>query len=590
MTSAHPQAAEPQKPTFDLAAYAAVVRRRWKFVVVVTVVGFAAAWFLAPGSPRVLMSSGPVRYSATNTVLQLGDSTKLSLDRVKFLSLLGEVPRRVAERIGYGEDPTLLTSEIQIDIDPQVGSISFTTTQTTPEVAQNLVDAWASETISYVGTVQADAMRSQIQDIKSQVERLNEQLATPDVPFRQTLTTKRDSLAQQAATLEQQLNGQAGAPASVGLLTVEPARAHEVAPDKPTVSPAGRISRPLWIAGITFMAMLLGIAGVIVLDRFDKRLHTREDVEDAYDETILAEVPTRGQAVTIMDAQSAPAEAMRMLRTALLASAIGAKRQVRLENGHLTSATDANVPDMVEVRKQRPQGRSVLVTSSLPGEGKTNTALNLAMVFTEQQMRVLLVDADLRKPDVSDYFGMGSASGLSDLAAGNQVDVNTIAATCRATDNPYLFLLPAGTMRERPALLLRSVREVIEAARTIVDVVIVDTTALLVANDTRELLSAADGVLLVVALGVSTTTAAEQTCELFDRLSPPVLGVALLGSGGGDARTFRKMQNKTRSTEAAPGAHADAPAAPAAPVGPDPYPSGSHDHAGVPAQVPGNGS
>ncbi|MBX7160232.1 MAG: hypothetical protein K1X95_08065 [Acidimicrobiia bacterium] len=590
MTSAQPQAAETQKPTFDVAAYVAIVRRRWKFVVAVTVIGFAAAWFLAPkAAPRVTVS-GPPSYKATNTMLQLGDSSKLSLDRVKFLALLGEVPRRVAERIGYGEDPSLLASEIEINIDPQVGAISFTTTQSTPEIAQQLADAWASETLTYVSTVQADAMRTQVQDMRNLIEQLNTQLAAPEVPFRQTLTARRDSLVQQVASLEQQLNGQAGAAAAPGLLTVEPAVAQAIPPDTPKMSPTGKIGRPIWLAGITFMALVLGIAGAIILDRLDKRLHTREDVEDAYDETILAEVPTRGHGVTVMEPQSAPAEAMRMLRTALLASAIGAKRQVRLENGHLTSATDANVPDMVEVRKQRPQGRSVLVTSSLPGEGKTNTALNLAMVFTEQQMRVLLVDADLRKPDVSDYFGMGSAPGISDLAAGNQADAHAIAATCRATDNPYLFLLPAGTMRERPALLLRGVREVIEEARTIVDVVIVDSTALLVANDSRELLSAVDGVLLAVALGVSTTPAAEQTRELFDRLSPPVLGIALLGSGGGDARTFRKMQNRTRSTEAAPGAHADAPAAPAAPVGPDPYPSGSHDHAGVPAQVPGHGS
>lgn len=571
MTSAQPQVADQHKPGFDIAGYVAIVRRRWKFIVAVTVVGFAAAWFLAPrAAPRVEVS-GPARYTATNTVLQLGGG--MALDRVKFLSLLGEVPRRVAQQIGYTEDPSLLASEVDISIDPQVGSITFSTTQSDPDLAQQLANTWASETISYVANVQYDAMRTQVQELRSQIQQIDAQAAEAGAQLSPTVSARRESLAETVASLEEQLSNQSRAPTAPEMLTVEPAVARAVAPESPKPTPTSKISRPMWIAGLTFMTLALAIAAAIVLDRLDKRLHTREEVEDAYDETILAEVPTKAPVVTIVDPQSAPAESMRMLRTVLRTSAdTNAKREVHLEDGHL-AAVDAAAP---------AKARSVLVTSASPGEGKTYTALNLAMVFTEQQLRVLLVDADLRSPDASEYFGMGAVAGLSDLAGSALTDMGTIAATCRATDNPYLFLLPAGTTRERPALLLRGVREVIQAARNIVDVVIVDTTALLVANDTRELLSAVDGVLLVAMLGVSNEPAAEQTRELIDRLAPPVLGIALLGAGSGDTRGFRKMQRQSHSsvTEPEPAAAAppDADAAAAASI--------AHDTAAVPVQTP----
>lgn len=576
MTSPQTQASDTQKPSFDISVYAAIVRRRWKFVVAVTVLGFAAAWFLAPKAAPRVETSGPSRYKATNTVLQVagggqsgGGGGQMSLDRVKFLSTLGEVPRRVAQRIGYTEDPSLLTSEIDISTDAQVGSIAFSTTQTDPELATQLADAWAAETLSYIATVQADALASQLQDINGQIQRLDAQLAEPEVALRQTLTTRRNTLAQQAASLDQQLKSQPGTPAATGLLTVEPAVAEEALPDKPKSSPTGKIGRPIWLAGATIMAFILGIAAAIVLDRLDKRLHTREDVEDAYDEPILAEIPApRGQGVATYDPQSAAAESMRMLRTVLLTAGAGrnGKRAVRLEDGHLATATSATGAGI---------GRSVLVTSAALGDGKTNTALNLALAFAEQQQRVLLVDADLRNADLSNYFGMASASGLSDLAGSTYTDAQTIAATCRATDNPYLFLLPTGTARDRPSLILRGVRNVLETARTIVDVVVVDTTALLVANDTRELLGSADPVVLAVTLGVSTATAAEETRELLERLAAPVRGIALVGAGAAASRRYSKWQAKQshRAEAAADAATATAAAPAAAPPAATPAPA-----------------
>lgn len=537
MTQDRTRAPESSKASFDIGTYVVIVRRRWKFVLAVTVLAFVVAWVLAPKPAARVETSGPLRYQATTTVLQSGSG--VALDRVKFLATLGEVPRRVAQRIGYGEDPTLLTSEITLAIDPQVGSLTFSTTQSTPELATQLADAWASETISYVASMQADAMRTQLQDINGEIQRIDGQLAGSDVSTHETLTVRRNALAQQAAAIQQRLAGQADTSGASDLLIVEPAVAKETAPEQPKVTPTSKIGRPVWLAAATVMGLLLGIAASIVLDRLDKRLHTREDVEEAYDVPILAEVPApRGQGVATYDPQAPAAESMRMLRTVLATAGPdrNGKREVRLEDGHLSTMASAAGTGL---------GRSVLVTSAALGDGKTNTALNLAMAFAEQQQRVLLIDADLRNADLSNYFGMATASGLSDLAGNLFTDAATIAATCRATDNPYLFLLPAGTTRDRPSLLLRGVRNVLETARTIVDVVVVDTTALLVANDTRELLGSADPVVLAVSLGISTTTAAEETRDLLERLAAPVRGIALLGGGGATAhQRYSKWQRK----------------------------------------------
>jgi protein-tyrosine kinase len=143
---------------------------------------------------------------------------------------------------------------------------------------------------------------------------------------------------------------------------------------------------------------------------------------------------------------------------------------------------------------------SILVASAIPGEGKTFTSINLAInLALEKDMSVLLVDADVAKPHVSELFGLRGERGLFDALADEAIDAETLVFD---TDVPNLAFLPAGVSNDRSAELLASHR--MNAlmqhliARDPRRLIVIDSPPLLLTNESRELVNVAGQVVLVV--------------------------------------------------------------------------------------------
>lgn len=555
-------AGAPRPRSVDVAAYVAVLRRRWKFVALSALLGVVVGWFLAPGPAPKINLSGSGRFEATNTVLQNATDSKVSLERVAYLATLGEVPRRVAQKIGYPNDPMLLTSEIQVETDAQVGVIKFKSTETDPALAAQIANTFAAETLAYMADVAGTGLQGQAGDLKTKIDQIDEQIRQ-NPAFQNTLGQQRDQLSRQLADIETRI-GQGTANVDTGLKTIEPAVAREVVDKASPNKLTAKISRPIWVAVIALFVTVLGAAFAILLDRVDRRLRTKDEAKAAYGEAVLAEIPLPGRRDGIaLEPQSASAEGMRMLRTVIAATPLDTARAGGGRGVSAATATNGNGSGT-----EIGSGRSVLVTSAAPGDGKTLTAVNLAMAYTEHQQRVLLVDANLRGPDLSTHFSMAGAPGLAELAQqGAALDGPTVARLCQPTQNPYLFVLPAGLALDRPSSLLHGVRKVLELAPTLCDIVVVDSAALLVANDTRELLDACEGVLLVVTLDQSTAPAAEETRQLLARLSPDVYGIALYGTAGQLGTSMPKLAPPKPGRQVAPVAAPAAPAGAGAGVG-----------------------
>jgi capsular exopolysaccharide synthesis family protein len=140
--------------------------------------------------------------------------------------------------------------------------------------------------------------------------------------------------------------------------------------------------------------------------------------------------------------------------------------------------------------------KSILVTSALPGEGKSLTASNLALTLSESyQRRVLLIDADLRRPSLHDVFGIPNGAGLSDGLSrngSNGIPVFEVSG--------HLSLLPSGQAMEDPTgpLTSEKMRHLLESARAGYDWVIIDTPPVGLLTDARLLSAMVDGVILVV--------------------------------------------------------------------------------------------
>jgi len=194
--------------------------------------------------------------------------------------------------------------------------------------------------------------------------------------------------------------------------------------------------------------------------------------------------------------QSQVAESYRALRTSLLLSSLGAPPKV------------------------------VLVTSALPQEGKTTTSINSAIVLAQKGARVLLIDADLRRPGVAKSLAMTSPLGLSNVLAGA---ARLEEAITRSTLLPNLFVLTSGPVPPNPAELMASqeMKQILETLKEKFDHIVIDTPPALSVTDAVVLSPIVDAVILVIRSGQTTKQALRRARDLLLQVNARVTGVLL---------------------------------------------------------------
>ena len=171
------------------------------------------------------------------------------------------------------------------------------------------------------------------------------------------------------------------------------------------------------------------------------------------------------------------------------------------------------------------QTRTLAITSSRPAEGKTWTAANLALVVAETGKRVLLIDADLRKPKVADAFGIIGAVGLTTVL----IDAIPLQSAVQAWPRSTLEILPAGAVPPNPAELLASERmkELIQQVADEYDLVIIDTAPVLVVADATVIAQQVDSVLIVADTTRVRRAQLANTIEALERAGAHISGVVL---------------------------------------------------------------
>jgi capsular exopolysaccharide synthesis family protein len=169
--------------------------------------------------------------------------------------------------------------------------------------------------------------------------------------------------------------------------------------------------------------------------------------------------------------------------------------------------------------------RSLLVTSSGPSEGKSSTTANLAVVFAQQGKKVLLVDADLRKPTVHYTFKLDNRIGLSTVLVGEK----SLDDTIKETDVPNLHILTCGPIPPNPSELLGSnaMKQMIQKAQESFDMVIFDTPPVLAVTDAQILANTCDGALVVVRSEQTEYEAIQKAKELLEPAHAKLLGIVL---------------------------------------------------------------
>ncbi|MFA9559322.1 CpsD/CapB family tyrosine-protein kinase [Evansella sp. AB-rgal1] len=171
--------------------------------------------------------------------------------------------------------------------------------------------------------------------------------------------------------------------------------------------------------------------------------------------------------------------------------------------------------------------RLITVTSTLPGEGKSTTAANLAIVLAQQEHNVLLIDADMRKPTNHYTFQLDNHTGLTKILTQN-VPLGDVTQESAILG---LDVLTCGPIPPNPAELLSMKRMdwLLQEAKKQYDYVILDTPPILPVTDGQILANKSDGVLLVVSSGKTGIEGAKKAKELLEQAKGKLLGVVLNG-------------------------------------------------------------
>jgi non-specific protein-tyrosine kinase len=338
------------------------------------------------------------------------------------------------------------------------------------------------------------ATQTQINETQAQIAALN---ALPERTVKQetdlaSLEERQVSLRASFATLLSSFS----ASASNLLTVVEPA----IAPPEP-VSP-----RPLLNTIVAAMLGLLLAAGIIAIAEL-----LYDGISDSDTVLEVAGVSTLG---TIMRMKTEKGRAEMYQLAAILYPRSGVAEAYRTLRTNIEfTSVDAPI-------------HTLLVTSSMPDEGKTITAANLAVVFAQAGRRVLLVDADLRKPGVHLVFDLPNAHGLTTLLRNDAVGLDSIVQT---TEQENLRILTSGPLPPNPAELTASqrLRTVLEGLKAGEDLVILDGPPLQAVTDSAILSSFVDATLLVIDAQHSRRRTVRQAREALAKADARVIGAVL---------------------------------------------------------------
>ena len=253
------------------------------------------------------------------------------------------------------------------------------------------------------------------------------------------------------------------------------------------------------------LGLMIGAGLALLIERLDDRIRNRDSlVEATGDLAVLALIPKlkswknkrQATVVSASEPMSMSAEAYRSLRTSL--QFMGVDSPIRV----------------------------IQVVSANPGEGKSTTASNLATVFAQGGQRVVVIDCDLRKPRMHEFFNVDNEFGLTTLAVGQSSVINSSAIV---DDTNGLTLIPAGPKPPNPAELLASERfaSALEVIKKHADVVILDSPPILAVTDPIIISRVADATIMVVKANSTHRKALHRAMEALNQANANVVGVVL---------------------------------------------------------------
>jgi non-specific protein-tyrosine kinase len=499
--------------------------RRWLWVVLLAAV-------IAGGTTYWVSAQQPVFYEAqARLIVGPGiDSLNPELNDLRTggqllqtyaeLTTSRPVLQQVIDQLGLNVEPAVLEHGITVRADQETQFLSVKVEDGNPEQAATIANAIA-ERLVQLSPSGSGGTAAQLQDrMGDQARRIEDNIASIEVQIVQLefeFDATNDVVQKRLITdeLSQQRTRLVDAHATLALLydSLQKASTNKVRLVEPAIvgeQVNSQINLKVIIGAIA--GLILSISVVLVYEFFDDA--TVKTTEGAGKLTKLptlvgiGEIRTSEDAlVTLSQPRSPISEAFRVLRTSI----------------QFSSVDNPN--------------RTLLVTSSIPGEGKSTTAANLAVVMAQAGHNVLLVDTDLRRPMQDQIFELPNRRGLTSLLL--EFNVSDGEQNVRALLNDVvqetrvegLHLLSSGPVPPNPSELLGStkMKTLLHALATSYDYVILDSPAVLAATDAAVLSVLADGTLVAALAGKSRKTHLSQAVEQLREVNANLMGVILNG-------------------------------------------------------------
>lgn len=508
----------------DPRAYWRMLRERWWMIVLVLVVAVGlAAVYLAQKVPL---------YSATAAIVH--ETT--SLETVLFGSRLVEDPNVYR---GLQTSANLVTSQevatmVKKDLasNRSVGELSQMVTATAPAV-----DSWSNTIV--VSAVSPSA--SEAADVANSFVR-------QFVVYKEE--ADRELIVSAQTVLQGQIDAMSASERSSAVGTSLAQRLDQMKLLENFHTPGYSVSQVAAIPAAPFtpvplqtlivaalMGIVLGLVLVFLLGYFDRRIKDEETLEWEFGVPVLASPPRLGKRGRGTAGENGGNHAVGFAHRE---TSLESFRTLRSNLHYAGLGTD--------------ELRVLLVTSALPHEGKTTTAINLALTLAMAGEKVVLVEADLRKPTIQKYLGVPSGAGLSNVLSGGLAPTAVLQKVSLAPFAPkvshhmaarqvtapaggqpaslFCLYLPAGPLPGNPTELLGSEKmgQALDQLRTVADYIVIDSPPLLVVSDAMGMIQYSDGVLLTARLGRTTLDEARSVRSQLDRVGARVLGIVATGA------------------------------------------------------------
>jgi non-specific protein-tyrosine kinase len=502
----------------DLRHYLSVIRRRKGTITLALLLVLGATLAATAAQTPVYASTAKIRFSYSNPSQNVLDPSSARGDVERTLQTevdaVESEPVKTGVREELGKAP-----DVDVTLMDNANIITVTAESTNREEAAAIANAYVNSYVAFRNESLTKAFQEALPGILGQIEAQRTALAplvaeldaaraesdeTKDPSIlaeaTQRLQPQIDAVNNQIAVLQQQANAlslQASVPQN-GAADVLAAANVPRGPVRPQPTRNAVLGAAV--------GLLFGIGLAFLFEYMDDSVKTAEDVE-----SLTAGVPTLGlipaidwkdksqtQLISVARPNSPAAEAYRSLRTSVQFLSLERNLQV------------------------------VQMTSPSASEGKTTTLANLGVAMARSGLRVVVVDCDLRRPRLMDFFGVSNHIGFTSVLLGESP---LSAALQQVPDEPRLFVLASGPLPPNPSELLASRRtdEVVGALRAEFDVVLIDSPPVLPVTDAAVLSRVVDGTLVVATVRTTKKKALARAGEALRQVDAPIVGTVLNG-------------------------------------------------------------